>query len=178
MQFRNDPIVWTTPLALLSGLFAVANLEGIAMEIALRTISLAVGASACILLWRHRSGLTAREHSALGFVSASMGFWSAGIGVHLLDLARGSVATNYLPADIFMICAVVLGFIGVARLPAGRAEPEARKLQTLDQIVAALSSGGVFWHLAIAPNIHHWSDQSLLRMGLSLLYPIAEFVIL
>ncbi|HQF55312.1 MAG TPA: response regulator [Fibrobacteria bacterium] len=178
MTLRKDPILWLALVALCVGIAAAVASGALLLEVVFRSLCSAAGLAGSVLIWRNRRGLPDKERGALRLLSLSTAAWAIGIGVHLVDLGAGNLARTYPPADVFFVFAAVVGVVGMARLPTGPAEPGARKVMLIDQAIAALSSGGVFWHLVLTPNIGGWAEWSGPRLALTLLYPMLEFVIL
>ncbi|MBK9576140.1 MAG: response regulator [Fibrobacteres bacterium] len=157
---------------------ALIWLQGIHFEIALRSTCAFTGFMASLILWRAGGKLEHRETTAFRILSIGMLAWTIGIGVHLVDLLQGRFKLTYPPADLFFLVAAVCSVVGMARLPTGQALAKAKRVLVLDQAIAAIASGAVFWHLVIVPNLGEWEHHSPARLALTLLYPIVEFVIL
>lgn len=152
--------------------------KGIFQEVTFRAVCAFGGLFASIRLWKARSGLEPNESTAFAILSAGLVAWSLGIAVHLVDLLQGRFSRNYPPADVFFLVAAALSVAGMARLPTARTFSRSKRVLILDQAIAAISSGVVFWHLAVLPNLHGWGHHSVARLALTLLYPMVEFVIL
>ncbi|MBK8803030.1 MAG: response regulator [Fibrobacteres bacterium] len=174
----KDPISWcfAAPVAICAA--AVFALDGIHFEIALRSLCAFTGVLASVILWRAGSKCEKTESIAFRILSIGMTAWTIGIGTHLVDLFQGRLKLLYPPADLCFLVAAVCSVVGMAKLPTARPLPKARRVLLLDQAIAAISSGVVFWHLVLVPNLGEWEHHSPARLALTLLYPIVEFVIL
>ncbi|MEN9308988.1 MAG: Aerobic respiration control sensor protein ArcB [Fibrobacterota bacterium] len=172
---------WVPTLAIAAVVASVAApffLEGYALEIVFRILSIATSAIATILAAKNCPSDSRRERVAWGLIGSGLLLWCIGLTVRAFQTGDDSSANSAGLADLFFLPGGICAVAGVARLPVRMVDNSTRKILALDQLIAAISAGSVFWHLVLTPNIQAFADSSVPRLALSLAYPMFEFVLL
>ena len=161
----------------LGGLAAVV-LDGAALEAVLRAACLVVGGLGCVLLFRSRPEEAGGERKGWTLLAGSMGFWCAGIFAYFLFPRSFFSGDGVHPPDWFFIAGLALALLGMPHLPSKSIAGGAGKILLLDQLIAALAVGGVYWHLALVPNFSALSSHPIQAVVLQLGYALVEFVMI
>jgi len=172
---------WVPLLAItvfLAGVLAIFAFDGVAFEIAFRLLCIVPSAVGTFLVVRNRPKGSKRDNIAWSLIGCALGLWCLGIVVRTVQIGDPSAVKGVGVADFFFVPAGICAIAGLAKLPVRLVDESTRKILLLDQIIAAISAGSVFWHVVLTPNVHAFAGTSVARIALSLTYPMFEFVLL
>ena len=169
----------TILLALLgAGVVLLPFLEGLVLESVIRSITAILGGLAVRFLVRNLPLEPGPERDGWRLVALGAFLWVLGILARGLDTATGDAFRRFHLGDVFFVPAALVSLVGLVRLPCRQLGSEGRNLAWLDLAIAGISAGSLYWHMVLVPSVIDEGGRSPWRLGLALLYPILESLLL